>query len=196
MANWWLAMLITYLDPLHPGLLHTPPLRTATRSFRLSLQREVVGELVGSGNDVIAETSAPKVSHWFPSRRRVFGPPAEEGVRVWHQKTTRKETSSAPECVSQTISTAVCVRVDKNRTTSLPRRTRCISLIVRKGQSSYVNVKMSLSTHSYPRRSWRPCSSCGEGEWNGGELSPVAVASVHRTGKTAEQTAQEEPSPS
>lgn len=91
--------------------VHRPFLMvSAVPSF---FQREAAAQLIGSGNGVIAETGAAKVSHWFPLRRRVFVPSAEEGLRVRHVKMTRRETSSARECVGYTTSTAVSVRVYK-----------------------------------------------------------------------------------
>ncbi|KAK2902078.1 hypothetical protein Q8A73_011824 [Channa argus] len=103
-------MLITYLNRLLLWLLHTPALKKskftgfsltfAVASFNSNavlLQREATVGLMRSGEDAITGMNATKISREFPLRRRLFGPSAEEGVRVQHVKMTRRETSSARE---------------------------------------------------------------------------------------------------
>lgn len=117
MTNWWLAMLITYLDlmPVIQLLLHLAPALgklkftgfyprfggvTAVTGDTVCSQHDKAADLLRSGSDAMMKMNASKVSNWFPLRRRLFGPSAEEGVRVQHVEMTRRETSSAREYVT------------------------------------------------------------------------------------------------
>lgn len=227
MTNWWLAMLITYLDLMHAAdaplwLRHSPAalgeikvhwsfsvffffffglvggggVVTTFTSNAVVFQQEEAADLTRrSGNDAIMEMNASKVSNWFPLRRRLFGPSAEEGVRVRHVKMTRRETSSVgggeggghqPPFLPVFTKSGHITEPEKHTLDFLSRQ--------EKGQSSNGGVKMSLSIQANLAADggWaRP----GEGKPNGCGLRAAAVASVQRTGKSEEQT-HEEHSPS
>lgn len=187
MTNWWLECSThtwTWCTSvLHLWLRHNPALSiskftglsprfgvTTFTSNTVFFQHETAADL-RSGNDAIIEINALKVSKWCPLRCRLFGPSAEEGVRVRHVKMRRRQTSSARERFT-VISTAVSARIYLNLATSLRRRTtRWISSIDRKGQSSYSNVKMSLNIQA---------TLAGVGGWDRPSegIETVAVSSV------------------
>lgn len=115
------------------GLVGGGGVVTTFTSNAVVFQQEEAADLTRrSGNDAIMEMNASKVSNWFPLRRRLFGPSAEEGVRVRHVKMTRRETSSVGGGEGGGISRRFCPCL-QNLATSLSRRnTRWISSIDRK----------------------------------------------------------------
>ncbi|KAM3610271.1 uncharacterized protein V6R79_001649 [Siganus canaliculatus] len=67
---------------------------TAFASDALFLQHQAAADLMSYENDAMVELNAAKVSNWFPLRRSLFGPSAEEGVRVRYEEVTRKNIIS------------------------------------------------------------------------------------------------------